>query len=387
MRYYLSDNHVLRLLEMPALYDIKRDELYELDDEAFNFLKKCASNNGCEIEGAEEDFINFCLSEGILLTIADNTKSVPIIKSPIPSLRYLELQITDRCNLRCKHCFIGIPKNNELPFEKIVKILEEFIEMQGLRVMFTGGEPLLHSEFQRINSTLPDFRCRKVLFTNGLLLSDKILKNLHFDEIQLSIDGMEHGHEALRGKGTYKRVIKNLKKALGLGIPVSVATVVHSKNLHEFDEMEKLFRRLGIKDWTVDIPTPAGNLRKNPSFQIKPDIAGKYLNYGFGENYHGGKEGFACGVHLCSILANGAVAKCAFYAEIPLGNIDEGLRKSWQRLKPIRLKELECFDISCPVIDSCRGGCRFRASSCAKSGGEFKRDIHKCYAYGIINNE
>lgn len=387
MRYYLSDNHVLKWLEMPALYDLKKDELYELDGEAFEFLKTCASVGGCEAGQIDEEFLNFCLSEGILKTIPYRSKTTPILKSPTPSLRYLELQITDKCNLKCKHCFVGFPRNIELQVDDIRKVLDEFLEMQGLRVMITGGEPLMHSMFEQINSMLSDYNLRKVLFTNGLMLNNKILKSLNFDEIQFSIDGMAEGHDALRGKGTYKKAIKNLNKALEMGIPTSVATVVHSKNLDEFEKMEELFKRLGIKDWTVDVPSLTGSLKENSSFQIAPDIAGRYLNYGFGENYHSCAEGFACGLHLCSVLANGAIAKCAFYSAAPLGNIDEGLRKSWQMLKPLRLEWLECSDISCPVINSCRGGCRYRATVSDKNGGEYKRDIYKCYAYGIIKNE
>ena len=371
---------------MPSLYDLKKDELFELDEDAFWFMNECASAEGCRVEGIDRDFLHFCLSEGILTAEKYFRKPTPPpLKSPVPSLRYLELQITDRCNLKCRHCFVGDSQNNEISVVTVRKILDEFIQMQGLRVMITGGEPLMHRDFKQINDMLPDYGCRKVLFTNGLLLNRQIMKNLNFDEIQFSIDGMERGHDALRGKGTFRIVIRQMEDAVKLGIPSSVATIVHSRNLDEFDKMRELFKNIGIKDWTVDIPSPAGNLRNNLSFLVPPDAAGKYLNYGFGENYHGSTEGFACGLHLCSILANGIIAKCAFYSGTPIGHIKEGLRVAWQRLNPIKLEELECFDISCPVINLCRGGCRYRASASSEAGGNnYKKDIYKCYAYGII---
>lgn len=388
MNYYLSNNFALKWLEDTCLYDLKNDELYELDEEAFDFLKDCKSQEGCNIEQINQDFLHFCLSEHILTKEAYSRKTVPLIKSPIPSLRYLELQITDKCNLKCKHCFVGKSQNNELPIAIIEKILDEFLQMQGLRVMITGGEPLMHRGFERLNMILPKYACRKVLFTNGLLLNSQILKNLNVDEIQFSIDGMERGHDALRGKGTFLSVIEKLQNAKEIGFPVSVATVVHCDNLDEFDEMETFFKEIGIKDWTVDIPSPVGNLLDNPSFQVPPHIAGRYLNYGFGDNYHSSAEGFACGLHLLSVLAGGAIAKCAFYCAVPIGHIEEGLRKVWGRLKPVNLKELECFDISCPVINSCRGGCRYRASTaCNEKGENYKRDIYKCLAHGIIKHE
>jgi len=377
MRYYLSDGFVLKWLETPSVYDIKGDELYELDDDAFEFLKKCSTPEGC-IDSTDAGFIDYCLSEGILTKEAVNTKRPVLAKSPVPSLRYLELQITDRCNLKCGHCYIGKPMNNELSVHEIKAVLDEFEEMQGLRLLITGGEPLMHSHFKEINSLLPEYNFRKILFTNGILLNEKVLKGLNVDEIQFSVDGMQRGHEAIRGKGTYKIVMKKIHEAIDAGITVSIATMVHGGNLDEFDEMDDLFRKIGIKDWTVDVPCISGNLKENHIFRVPPEIAGRYLNYGFGGGLHGGGEGFACGLHLMSALADGNICKCAFYSHTPVGDIGEGLRKSWERIIPVKLDELECSDISCRFIDECRGGCRFRAE------GSRKKDLYKCYGYDIM---
>ncbi|MBI5212173.1 MAG: radical SAM protein [Nitrospirae bacterium] len=378
MRYYLSSGSVLKLLETPSVYDIKNDELYELDDDAFEFLKKCSDVEGGSGKGADKEFIEYCLSKGILVKEPADVKRPLIIKSPVPSLRYLELQITDRCNLKCKHCYIGKPLNNELTVSEIKPVLNEFEKMQGLRLLITGGEPLMHSRFGEINSLLPEYNFRKILFTNGLLLTEKLLKWLNADEIQVSVDGMEHGHEAIRGKGTYGIVIRTIREAIDIGTTVSIATMIHRENLVEFDEMDRLFRKIGVKDWTVDAPCISGNLKDNLLFQVAPEVAGKYLNYGFGDGLHGGGEGFACGLHLMSVLANGDAAKCAFYSHMPVGNIKEGLMALWVKMKPIKLGELECFHASCQFMDACRGGCRFRAEDI------HKRDLYRCHAYGII---
>jgi len=366
MRYYLSDGFVLKWLETPSVYDIKEDELYELDNAAFEFLKECAGSDGCGDERADNEFIDYCISERILTTEPVAVKRSSLLKSPIPSLRYLELQITDKCNLKCGHCYIGKPKNNEISPDKIKIVLDEFEEMQGLRLLITGGEPLMHSHFDEINTLLPEYNFRKILFTNGLLLNEEVLKGLNVDEIQFSVDGMKRGHEAIRGKGTYKIVMKKIHEAIDAGIIVSIATMVHGRNIDEFDEMDDIFRKIGIKDWTVDVPCVSGNLKENHIFQVPPEIAGRYLNYGFGGGLHGGGEGFACGLHLMSVLADGNICKCAFYSHTPVGNISEGLRKSWQRIMPVKLDELECSDISCRFIDECRGGCRFRAEDSRK---------------------
>ena len=48
MTYFLARQAILKWLETPSVYDIKKDELYELDDESFEFLKLCASENGMQ---------------------------------------------------------------------------------------------------------------------------------------------------------------------------------------------------------------------------------------------------------------------------------------------------------------------------------------------------
>ncbi len=374
MRFYLSPGCALKHLEAPSAYSIKSDELYELDPEAFEFLNKCSSPEGCE--SPENEFTGYCLKEGILTGERVAARRPPPLKSPEPSLRYLELQITRRCNLRCGHCFLGPPVATELAVEEVARVLEEFERMQGLRVLITGGEPLTHSRFDEINALLPGFSLRKVLLTNGVLLDEKTLKGLNVDEIQVSLDGLEKAHDELRGAGTFKRAMECVERALAVGLDVSVSTMAHPGNLGDFDGLERALGKLGVKDWTVDVPCAVGNLKKNPSFRLSPEDAGESLRYGFGQGLHGGGEGYACGLHLMSVAADGVCAKCAFYSEeSPEGHIGEGLGRCWGRIRHTRLDELQC---DCDEVDRCRGGCRYRAGLL---GSPLGKDLYKCSAY------
>jgi radical SAM protein with 4Fe4S-binding SPASM domain len=368
MKYFLSARCTLRRLESPCVYDIGNDELYELDDEAFEFLRKCASPEGCD----ERELTDYCLGEGILSEADPGVRRPPLNNSPLPSLRYLELQITRRCNLRCRHCYIGPPEDSELTPDEVEKILGEFETMQGLRVIITGGEPLAHRDFPAINGLLPKYAVRKILATNGTLLTESILARLNVDEIQISIDGFTAAHEALRGQGTFKRAMSAIELAISAGFDVSVSTMVHSENLEDFAGLEETFRSMGVKDWTVDIPCPEGNLKENPSFSLSPEEAGRFLRYGWGEGLHGGGIGHACGLHLMSVMADGGCARCSFYSENPAGHISEGLADCWLKLRPVRLDELKC---DCDVLEACRGGCRYRASLL---GDPYGKDLYRC---------
>lgn len=383
MRLSLSAHCALKRLEEPSVYDLVSDELYELDEEAFEFLRTCASKSGAEAE--RNDLIDYCLDEGILTDKAVSSRRAEVIPSPspspTPSLRYLELQITRRCNLNCRHCYLGPSRNTDLSYEDIKRVLEEFESMQGLRVLVTGGEPILHPEFERINELLGSFRLRSILFTNGFSVPDETLKNLKVHEIQISIDGLEAAHDSLRGKGSFRRAVDTLKRAQAKGFEVSVSTMVHTGNLRDFDEMDSMFRDLGIRDWTVDIPCVEGNLAENRNFYLSPEDSGKLLEYGFGEGLHGGGTGYSCGHHLMSVTAEGKCAKCAFYEDTPVGDIREGLYDSWMKVEQIPLLELEC---DCDVLDLCRGGCRYRAQQMSKDLSMKAKDLYRCVLYGKI---
>jgi radical SAM protein with 4Fe4S-binding SPASM domain len=376
MSYFLARRAVLKWLETPSIYQVAKDELYELDDESFRFLKNCGSVYGCSSK--DGGFTDYCLDEGLLTTEASVLERPPLTQSPVPSLRYLELQITDACNLRCRHCYIGAAGPRELSREQIQDLLKEFTDMQGLRVLITGGEPLIHSHFREINEMLPDFFLRKVLFTNGILLTQDLLKTLKVDEIQVSIDGLEQAHDAVRGAGTYRRSIDAVKMALDAGFTVSISTMVHRANLGDFDDMERQFHSMGIKDWTVDVPCVTGRLRENADLQVAPEEGGRYLGYGYGGGLHAAARGYGCGYHLMSVMADGNIAKCTFYHDRAVGTVRDGLRETWKKLPPVKLKKLSC---KCDYIDACRGGCRYRAELLNGRGG---KDPYRCTLYGIL---
>ncbi len=379
MGFSLARAASLKWLETPSVYQLAKDELYELDEDSFRFLSSCASEGGCD--NRDSAFIDYCLDEGLLTRERVAVSRPPLHPSPAPSLRYLELQLTSKCNLRCKHCYIGDVSDRELSTEQVRSVLKAFEEMQGLRVLLTGGEPLLHSRFDEINEMLPDLHLRKVLFTNGILVKKDVLNRLKVHELQVSIDGMKSAHDALRGSGTYDLALNTLRRTLDSGFEISVATMVYPGNLGDFDAMEELFRSLGVKEWTVDIPCAVGRLRDNLELSVTPEIGGKYLGYGYGGGMHSTGKGYACGLHLMAVLPDGTAAKCTFYGDRAVGSLSEGLRTCWERVKPIPLEDLDC---KCEYLEACRGGCRYRAEQVDRAAG---KDLYRCSLYGVIDKQ
>lgn len=105
-------------------------------------------------------------------------------------LHIAEIEITNRCNLNCKHCYVDRTNPRDLDPAKIYDLIDQFFNLGIYRLVFTGGEPLLINEifeFARYAKTkkIPQV----VLMTNGLLINNKNIDKIKiFDLVQLSID-------------------------------------------------------------------------------------------------------------------------------------------------------------------------------------------------------
>lgn len=377
-RLCLSPECSPKLLEEPAVYNRATDELYFVSNEAFDFLIQCGQSAGVA-DPVENDFIETCLQENILIPGSTRPDRIFAVKqSPLPSLRYLLLHINDRCNLKCRHCFIGESGQKEISLEDVVLVADELEAMQGLRLMVSGGEPLLHRDFRAIDDYLAGKDLRVILMTNGTLLDERVIARLCVEEVQVSLDGMKQAHEQIRGPGTFDRTLEALRLLREAGIDASVATMIHSGNLNDFEVMAELMQELEVREWSVDLPSPSGRMNDNRELLVSPEQAAPLLDYSYGGAIHEPLPGFACGSHLMAVMADGSVARCGFYADEPVGTIAEGLAACWQKVPRVPLASLQC---DCQFLASCRGGCRFRATCAGEPSGA---DLCQCYRYGVI---
>ncbi|MGW8320821.1 MAG: radical SAM protein [Thermodesulfobacteriota bacterium] len=375
----LRDSVLLRKLETPAVYQPDTDTLFEIDEDAFQFLLGCAETGVPESGAEDPEFIEYCLDEGILerRSRKPRPRQVAVKPGPVPSLRYLELQVTNRCNLRCLHCYLGPARAVDLTAAEVRQVLRQFEQMQGLRLLVSGGEPLLHPQFHQLNRMFRATKVRVVLLSNGTLIDRTVARELNVHEVQVSLDGMKAGHEALRGAGSFDKTLRAILDLREAGKAVSVATMVHKGNLDELDELAGLVRDLGAEEWSVDAPADAGTLSRNRSLLVPAEEAGRYLSYGFGGSLHEGGDKSLCGCHLMTITAQGTGCKCGYYTDRPVGHVREGLETLWARLPRQGTDALSC---RCRHLDDCRGGCRYRAE---KAGDPLGPDPVKCAAFGI----
>lgn len=125
----------------------------------------------------------------------------------------LTIDITTKCNLRCKHCRTD-SINNEFSLDDI-KMIAKKCEKYSPRVIFiSGGEPLIRKDIVEIVKILKKVSPLICINTNATLLNEELLLKLidaGVNYIQVSLDGIEKMHDEIRGKGMYKKTINNLK--------------------------------------------------------------------------------------------------------------------------------------------------------------------------------
>jgi len=385
--YVLNPDCSLKRLKESFIYNKSKDVLYRLDEEAeclFRENKTIIKDMFAGCEG--EEFFLYCLEEEIIIPSERSARKTALFtpaKEELtdPYLRYLLFHITDRCDISCKHCYLGKTQKTSLGFDKICRVFGGMEEMQGLIVLLSGGEPLCHPDFWKINEILPDFNLRFELLTNGTLITKDVARRLKVHQVQVSIDGLETAHDLMRGHGNFQKSVNGIRNLIDAGMKVAVSTMVFAKNLQDFEELQSFLRGMGINQWLVNSPSAIGNWVGHENLSVDHDaIAEKMITYSQAEGPHESKYSQICGSHICTIFADGEIYPCPLIAEegLKMGNIRDGLFSAWQNKKSATdfSDFSECGD--CTVKHKCHGGCRFRAK---ESGNPCGRDPVMCAIY------
>ena len=393
----LSDRLLLRHLEVPLLYDISNEDMWELDEEALNALQYFTGTWSLEdiankIQVKDSDIFELIETLGPDLIEDKHLERSPITfdvqSSPIPSLRTILIHTTLACNLKCRHCYLGEMEKKFIDSGLFHSVISQLHELQGLKVLISGGEPLLHPNIFGMLESIKKFKLRKMLLSNGMLIDTEIARRLKtlVHEVQISVDGTDSHNSFRNNSNAFEKAIQAIKTLLGAGLDVSVATMIHSQNLEELPALEAILKELGVKSWALDVPSQTGEFLKYPDLYPSIQDAGAALReYGWGAPFEETHNIYACGAHLCALMPNGDISKCGFFTDRPVGNLNQmSLKDCWKAIQKDFIweqKELECAKLNCPYLENCRGGCRFRAS--VGTGQLFGVDRVKCAVFNF----
>lgn len=154
------------------------------------------------------------------------------------------LDLTDVCNERCVHCYVPRKQRHFLPVELAEKALTEFREMNGITVHLSGGEVMMHHNFERICWKCVELNLNLVILSNMTLADErriKFLKEIDPQVINVSVYSMKpEEHDAITQlSGSWARTMKALELCDRYGIFYRIATPLLKENQTAFGELEK----------------------------------------------------------------------------------------------------------------------------------------------------
>ena len=134
----------------------------------------------------------------------------------------VSIEVTRRCPLECLHCYNNLPvgdmeaKSRELSKEEHFRILDELVEMGCFWILYTGGEIFARKDFLEIYTFAKQKGFIITLFTNGILINEKIadyLREYPPFAIEITLYGRtKETYEALTQlPGSYDRCMRGIR--------------------------------------------------------------------------------------------------------------------------------------------------------------------------------
>lgn len=164
-----------------------------------------------------------------------------------PFFYHVIVHVTDRCNLRCKTCFVEFGRK-DLSVEEARVLSAKLGPMSALDI--GGGEPFLHRDLLAV---IEAFRFRTLTIpTNGQFeqkvvpIAAALAKQYPGRvTIALSLDGLQDVNDAIRGPGTFDKAMATYHELRAIpGLILKVNTVINNRNLHQAVAMAEYIRTL-----------------------------------------------------------------------------------------------------------------------------------------------
>lgn len=379
---------------MKSMLDIEK---FEYGDMVI-FVSKINGNNIAVRREAYDktvDWKPFLIENDLFVPIAPAESYDPsLIKTPV-----ISLHVSSDCNMCCRYCFKKVRRDSDLTMDEVKRfidlIADRFPDANRYIVDMAGsGEPLLNKKlvfetaaYCRRKSDELKREVLPMLVTNGLLLDSETVKALQEAGILfgVSIDGNAATHDKNRvdraGKGTYKRIVGNVKKIAHREF-VGAAVTVGAWNpdvLKTFKHLSKIFPTVSMKPvraethWRETVDRLNAKYDKLADYILKNALRGKLGPLGNiinGDDYFGKfilrtftnkKFVTRCdaGIGRFSLSTDRKIYSCPAACDreaFVLGSLQDGVdgqrvREHWELLS----KRSECGDCSARFV--CGGEC------------------------------
>lgn len=325
----------------------------------------------------------------------------------------LQFELSSRCNERCIHCYIPNEKKNhgeDMQKAKVKALIDEYAEMGGIHVTFSGGEAFLHKDLMELVRYSREKDMKVSILSNLIAITDKQveeLRNLNVSLVQVSLYSMNpEKHDFITSvKGSLARTKTAIEKLVAADIPVQISCPIMKANLDGYEEVIEYAKSLKIKaecDFIMmarsdfDTDNLANRLSLEETENLLRTIIENDTDYRentlqqlpISDRIQFDLENYLnepiCGVGYdnCCIAANGDVYPCSGWGGYVLGNVyKQSLKEIWldsAKVKELRNIKRSAFPqcIECEARNYC-SACLVRNYN--ESGGDmFAINRHFC---------
>jgi MoaA/NifB/PqqE/SkfB family radical SAM enzyme len=297
---------------------------------------------------------------------------------------YGSIELTHRCNLACRHCYVNLPaadrgaQQREMTTEQICRILDELAELGTFSVTLTGGEPLLRPDFAEIYRHAHDQGLLVTVYTNATLITDDILK-LWTERPPSKVDITQYGFTAATydlvadaGDGQHARFERGVRRLVDAGVYVSLKSVAMRSNVHEIPAMRDFAEELAVpfRFDTIISPRIDGG-RKPLAERLRPDevVAVEFLRHEdrqswaeFCETRVGGPpptdDLYQCGAGKWNFLIDpyGRMHLCELSRTLGWDVLSGGVANGWKDAFPVARSKKRVHTSGCGTCPT-YGGC------------------------------
>ncbi len=285
-------------------------------------------------------------------------------------LESLSLDLTSKCNLRCKHCstaFGEIP-NIDLSVEDMKRIVQWAEDKKIEKLTLTGGEIfVLPDIMERLKTIRRIFSGKIDIITNATLISPSMMTELIkcVDAINISLDGYDkQSVDRIRGKDVYEKVMSCVAQLKVLKFSrISLSMILTEENYKNREKFIHLCQELDVKPMTR-VLNPRGRAKKNyEELRITNDKI-VYTDDELEEIKKNLTMKSTCGAGntTIAIYSNGEVHPCAAMDEVneSVGNLQDLINekiKLRSLLSDCKVEYIETCK-ECPVRYFCSDTCK-----------------------------
>ena len=180
---------------------------------------------------------------------------------------FVDINITDVCNMACRHCYIGKQTNSYMNISEAKNYIKQIADLGVFKVAITGGEPLLHPDWIMFIKEIINNNMYPMINTNGYLFNRSVCEAINDIAgnrmwIAVSVDGIVPGNYGTIRKwrdgspadSAFKVVIDNIKEMLSKKFKVVINFTYTNKNKEDLIPLyEYLCKELGENNFVLNV--------------------------------------------------------------------------------------------------------------------------------------